>query len=134
MFLAIQLLSRGKCYPIVTEDYKIAIDKAKKQLRGLLYAKNLAPLMLRLAYVFIFVFCNYDVLCDIHVWLLVVCRWNSAATYDVQTKTGGPFGTMRFEAEQNHAANRGLDEAVRELESIRKKFPLLSYADLYQVV
>lgn len=41
----------GKCYPTVSEDYKKAVDKAKRKLRGLIAEKNCAPLMLRLAYV-----------------------------------------------------------------------------------
>ena len=45
------LLTMGKCYPTVTEEYKKAIDKAKRKLRGLIAEKNCAPLMLRLAYV-----------------------------------------------------------------------------------
>ncbi|KAM5583917.1 hypothetical protein ABKV19_003676 [Rosa sericea] len=39
----------GKCYPTVSEEYKKAIDKAKRKLRGLIAEKNCAPLMLRLA-------------------------------------------------------------------------------------
>ena len=41
----------GKCYPVVSEEYKKAVDKAKKKLRGLIAEKNCAPLILRLAYV-----------------------------------------------------------------------------------
>ncbi|CAL9221837.1 unnamed protein product [Arabidopsis halleri] len=28
------------------------------------------------------------------------CRWHSAGTFDCQSRTGGPFGTMRFDVEQ----------------------------------
>lgn len=59
---------------------------------------------------------------------MVVYRWHSAGTYDVKTKTGGPFGTMRHAAEQGHAANNGLDIAVRLLEPIKQQFPILAYA------
>ena len=62
-----------------------------------------------------------------------VYRWHSAGTYDVTTKTGGPFGTMRHKLEQGHAANNGLDIAVRLLEPIKEQFPILSYGDFYQV-
>lgn len=60
-------------------------------------------------------------------------RWHSAGTFDVKTKTGGPFGTIRHPAELAHEANRGLDIAVRLLEPIKEQFPILSYADFYQV-
>ncbi|KAF4391922.1 hypothetical protein G4B88_007497 [Cannabis sativa] len=98
----------SKRYPVVSDDYITAICKARKKLRGVIYAKKLAPLMLRLA-------------------------WNSAATFDVITRTGGPFGTMRLEAEQNHDANTGLTDAVQCLEVIKRQFPVISYADLYQL-
>ncbi|PIA32064.1 hypothetical protein AQUCO_04600020v1 [Aquilegia coerulea] len=98
----------GKCYPAVSEEYKKAVDKAKKKLRGFIAEKNCAPLMLRLA-------------------------WHSAGTYDVKTKTGGPFGTMKHVAELDHGANNGLDIAVRLLEPIKEQFPILSYADFYQL-
>lgn len=61
------------------------------------------------------------------------CRWHSAGTFDVQSKTGGPFGTMRFKAEQGHEANNGIDIAIKLLEPIREQFPTISYADFHQV-
>ncbi|GMP50541.1 hypothetical protein CsSME_00017115 [Camellia sinensis var. sinensis] len=39
----------GKCYPVVSEDYKKAVDKCKRKLRGLIAEKKCAPLILRLA-------------------------------------------------------------------------------------
>ena len=60
-------------------------------------------------------------------------RWHSAGTFDVKTRTGGPFGTMKHPEELAHAANNGLDIAVRLLEPIKEQFPILSYADFYQV-
>jgi len=98
----------GKSYPSVSEEYIKAVDKAKKKLRGMIAEKNCAPLMLRIA-------------------------WHSAGTFDVKTKTGGPFGTMKKEAELAHGANNGLDIAVRLLEPIKEQFPILSYADFYQL-
>ncbi|CAN0874875.1 L-ascorbate peroxidase, cytosolic [Linum grandiflorum] len=98
----------AKNYPTVSEDYKKSIDKAKKKLRGFIAEKNCAPLMLRLA-------------------------WHSAGTFDVKSKTGGPFGTMRYSAELTHGANNGLDIAVRLLDPIKEQFPGISYADLYQL-
>lgn len=60
-------------------------------------------------------------------------RWHSAGTYDLKTKTGGPFGTIRLPQELADDANNGLDIAVRLLEPIKDLFPILSYADFYQV-
>ncbi|CAL9123416.1 unnamed protein product, partial [Musa textilis] len=98
----------GKSYPAVSEEYQKAVEKARRKLRGLIAEKNCAPIMLRLA-------------------------WHSAGTYDVSTKTGGPFGTMRFAAELAHGANNGLDIALRLLEPIKEQFPTLSFADFYQL-
>jgi L-ascorbate peroxidase len=98
----------GKCYPTVSEEYKLAVEKCRRKLRGFIADKKCAPLMLRLA-------------------------WHSAGTFDVKTKTGGPFGTMKHKEELAHAANNGLDIAVRLLEPIKEQFPILSYADFYQL-
>ncbi|KAK4408545.1 L-ascorbate peroxidase 1, cytosolic [Sesamum angolense] len=89
-----------KNYPTVSEEYLKAVDKCKKKLRGLIAEKNCAPIMLRLA-------------------------WHSAGTFEQCSKTGGPFGTMRFKAEQGHAANNGLDISLRLLQPIREQFPPL---------
>ncbi|XP_072975406.1 L-ascorbate peroxidase, cytosolic [Typha angustifolia] len=98
----------AKVYPTVSEEYKKAVEKCKRKLRGLIAEKNCAPLMLRIA-------------------------WHSAGTYDVNSKTGGPFGTMKHSAELAHGANNGLDIAVRLLEPIKEQFPILSYGDFYQL-
>ncbi|KAG6583471.1 L-ascorbate peroxidase, cytosolic, partial [Cucurbita argyrosperma subsp. sororia] len=97
-----------KCYPSVSEEYQKAIEKAKRKLRGFIAEKNCAPLILRLA-------------------------WHSAGTFDKKSRTGGPFGTIRFPNELAHGANNGLDIAVRLLEPIKEQFPILSYADFYQL-
>lgn len=65
-------------------------------------------------------------------WIII--RWHSAGTFDKSTKTGGPYGTMRLQEELNHAANAGLDIALRLIEPIRVQFPILSYADFHQVI
>ncbi|KAK3408809.1 hypothetical protein EUGRSUZ_J00965 [Eucalyptus grandis] len=98
----------GKSYPTVSEEYKKAVEKCKKKLRGLIAEKSCAPLMLRIA-------------------------WHSAGTFDVKTKTGGPFGTMKHAAELSHGANSGLDVAVRLLQPIKDQFPVITYADFYQL-
>lgn len=68
-----------------------------------------------------------------NLFVVCFCRWHSAGTFDVSTKTGGPFGTMRLQEELGHGANNGLDIAIRLLEPIREQFPILSYADFHQV-
>uniref|UniRef100_A0A0E0QD53 Arogenate dehydratase n=2 Tax=Oryza TaxID=4527 RepID=A0A0E0QD53_ORYRU len=98
----------SKSYPTVSDEYLAAVGKAKRKLRGLIAEKNCAPLMLRLA-------------------------WHSAGTFDVSSRTGGPFGTMKNPGEQSHAANAGLDIAVRLLDPIKDQLPILSYADFYQL-
>ncbi|KAL6133342.1 hypothetical protein ACLB2K_065579 [Fragaria x ananassa] len=98
----------GKCYPSVSEEYRKAVEKCKRKLRGLIAEKHYAPIILRIA-------------------------WHSAGTFDVATKTGGPFGTIRDPAELTHEANKGLDIAVRILEPVKEQFPILSYADFYQL-
>ncbi|KAJ8754043.1 hypothetical protein K2173_001941 [Erythroxylum novogranatense] len=98
----------GKCYPKVSEECQKAVVKCKRKLRGLIAEKHCAPIVLRLA-------------------------WHAAGTYDVKTKTGGPFGTIRHPQELAHEANNGLDIAVRILEPIKEKFPILAYADFYQL-
>lgn len=60
-------------------------------------------------------------------------RWHSAGTFDCTSKTGGPFGTMKHQAELAHGANNGLVIAVRLLEPIKEQFPEITYADFYQV-
>ncbi|XP_024188981.1 L-ascorbate peroxidase 2, cytosolic isoform X2 [Rosa chinensis] len=97
----------GKCYPTVSEEYQKAVEKCKRKLRGLIQEKHCAPIILRVA-------------------------WHSAGTFDVATKTGGPFGTIRDPAVLAHEANKGLEIAVRILEPIKEQFPILSYADFYQ--
>ncbi|KAM5559907.1 hypothetical protein ABKV19_021208 [Rosa sericea] len=98
----------AKCYPTVSEEYQKAVEKCKRKLRGLIQEKHCAPIILRVA-------------------------WHSAGTFDVATKTGGPFGTIRDPAELTHKANKGLEIAVRILEPIKEQFPILSYADFYQL-
>nr|QCA42646.1 ascorbate peroxidase [Citrullus lanatus] len=98
----------GKNYPTVSQEYQTAITKARRKIRALVAEKHCSPLMLRLA-------------------------WHSAGTFDVKSKSGGPFGTMKNAAELAHEANRGLDIAVGLLEPIKEQVPILSYGDFYQL-
>nr|CAD1830525.1 unnamed protein product [Ananas comosus var. bracteatus] len=94
--------------PVVDAGYLKEIDKARRDLRALIASKNCAPIMLRLA-------------------------WHDAGTYDVNTKTGGPNGSIRHEEEYNHGSNAGLKIAIDLLEPVKAKHPRITYADLYQL-
>nr|WGU11333.1 L-ascorbate peroxidase 1 [Crinum x powellii] len=94
--------------PVVDAEYLKEIEKARRDLRALISSKNCAPIMLRLA-------------------------WHDAGTYDVNTKTGGPNGSIRFEEEYTHGSNAGLKIAIDLLEPIKAKHPRITYADLYQL-
>lgn len=39
----------AKNYPVVSEDYKKAIEKCRRKLRGMIAEKNCAPIMVRIA-------------------------------------------------------------------------------------
>nr|GFC48594.1 ascorbate peroxidase [Tanacetum cinerariifolium] len=41
----------GKVYPVITEEYRVALEEAKPKLKAFLIENGCAPLMLRLAYV-----------------------------------------------------------------------------------
>lgn len=43
---------------------------------------------------------------------MILIRWHDAGTYDVNTKTGGPNGSIRGEEEYSHGANSGLKIAL----------------------
>ncbi|KAL6545934.1 L-ascorbate peroxidase 3 [Orobanche gracilis] len=93
---------------IVDSEYLKEIEKARRELRALIAIKNCAPIMLRLA-------------------------WHDAGTYDVNTKTGGPNGSIRNEDEYNHGANNGLKIALEFCEQVKSKCPKITYADLFQL-
>nr|PIM97425.1 L-ascorbate peroxidase [Handroanthus impetiginosus] len=93
---------------IVDSEYLKEVEKARRELRALIANKNCAPIMLRLA-------------------------WHDAGTYDVNTKTGGPNGSIRNEEEFTHGANNGLKIAIDFCEQVKSKCPKITYADLYQV-
>ncbi|CAB4287827.1 unnamed protein product [Prunus armeniaca] len=97
--------------PVVNKEYLKEIEKARRDLRALIYSKSCAPIMLRLA-------------------------WHDAATYDAKPKNGvagGPNGSIRNEEELNRSANYGLDIAVNLCEEVKAKHPKITYADLYQL-
>ncbi|XP_057769258.1 L-ascorbate peroxidase 3 [Salvia miltiorrhiza] len=93
---------------IVDSEYLKDVERARRELRSLISGKNCAPIMLRLA-------------------------WHDAGTYDVNTKTGGPNGSIRNEEEYAHGANSGLKIALEFCEQVKSKCPKITYADLYQL-
>ncbi|GER42335.1 ascorbate peroxidase [Striga asiatica] len=96
---------------IIDAEYLKEIERARRELRALIASKNCAPIMLRLA-------------------------WHDAGTYDVNSKTGGPNGSIRNEEECAHGANNGLKIALEfcgKLEQVRSKCPRITFADLYQL-
>ncbi|KAI9322882.1 heme peroxidase [Dichotomocladium elegans] len=64
--------------------------------------------------------------------VLLRLAWHASGTYDKESKTGGSNGaTMRFAPESNHGANAGLGVARDLLEKIKRKYPDISYGDLW---
>jgi len=64
--------------------------------------------------------------------LLIRLAWHCAGNYSKYDQTGGTNGaTMRFAPESAHGGNAGLNVARNLLEEIKKKYPGISYADLY---
>jgi len=64
--------------------------------------------------------------------VFVRLAWHAAGTYDKASGTGGSNGaTMRFPPESTDGANAGLQLARAGLEPIKKKFPGITYADLW---
>ncbi|KAL1511739.1 hypothetical protein AB1Y20_005027 [Prymnesium parvum] len=59
--------------------------------------------------------------------------FRDAGTYDAARDLYGPRASMRFEPEASYPSNRGLDEARKLLEPIKRAAPVLSYADLWQL-
>ncbi|MCO5547219.1 hypothetical protein L7F22_000664 [Adiantum nelumboides] len=97
-----------KAYLAISDEYLYTVDKVKKKLHALTAEKNCAPILVRLA-------------------------WNVARTFDVNSKTCGTFGTIWNLEELAHLATVGLFIAVNLLEPIKKQFPILSYAEFYQL-
>ncbi|CAN0898518.1 L-ascorbate peroxidase 3 [Linum grandiflorum] len=73
--------------PVVDAEYLKEIDKARRQLRALIYGRQCAPIMFRLAF-------------------------HDAGTYDARTRTGGPNGSIRHWNELSRGANSGINVAV----------------------
>ena len=58
--------------------------------------------------------------------------WHSSGTYDAASGTGGSNGAgMRFATEAADPENAGLMAARAFLEPVKRKFPAISYSDLW---
>jgi len=64
--------------------------------------------------------------------IFIRLAWHSSGTFDKATGTGGSNGAgMRFAAESGDPENAGLHSARAFLEPIKRKFPGVSYSDLW---
>lgn len=64
--------------------------------------------------------------------ILIRLAWHASGTYSAKEGNGGSNGaTMRFSPESDDGANAGLHYARDKLEIIKKKYPEISYADLW---
>lgn len=96
--------------PVVNECYWRVIEAARRDLHRSLTQNNnnAAPILLRLAF-------------------------HDAANYDATTKRGGANGSVRFTQELSRPPNKGIENAVRFCEQIKRRHPDITYADLYQL-
>ncbi|KAK2659468.1 hypothetical protein Ddye_006001 [Dipteronia dyeriana] len=69
--------------------------------------------------------------------ILVRLGWHDSGTYNKNIEEfpqrGGANGSLRFEVELNHAANAGLVNALKLIQSIKDKYSAVTYADLFQL-
>ncbi|KAI9818040.1 MAG: hypothetical protein M1827_000664 [Pycnora praestabilis] len=64
--------------------------------------------------------------------VLVRLAWHSSGTYDAETDTGGSNGAgMRYENEGGDPSNAGLQHARVFLETVKEKYPWITYSDLW---
>jgi L-ascorbate peroxidase len=86
---------------------------AQKMIDQIIYEKACGPVMVRLA-------------------------WHDSGTFDKDVDGdwpagGGAVASIRFEPEINHGANAGLVNAIKLLEPVKKEYPDVSYADIFQM-
>jgi L-ascorbate peroxidase len=89
------------------------LSEAQAVIDNILDEKNCGPIFVRLA-------------------------WHDSGTFDANVKgewpaAGGAIGSIRFEPEILHGANKGLSGAVALLEPVKQACPGVSYADIYQM-
>jgi len=101
-------LGLGGIYWAVAENKKPNYEKIRKEIEDLIEKdENRGPTLVRLA-------------------------WHASGTYSKHDGTGGSDGGyIRFNPEAGYGANNGLGKARDWLESVKKKNPEITYADLY---
>lgn len=71
--------------------------------------------------------------------ILVRLAWHDAGTFDQAIPAsnwpacGGANGSIIYEEELSHGANAGLSKALNYLKPLKKKYPILSFADIIQM-
>ena len=64
--------------------------------------------------------------------IFIRLAWHSSGTYDKETATGGSNGAgMRFATEAGDPENAGLATARAFLEPLKRRFPAVTYSDLW---
>ncbi len=105
-----QLYFRPK--KVTPYEYKMYMMKIRERLIKLMTEQKCYPILLRFA-------------------------WSDAATYDHSVKKwpncGGANGFIRHKKELSHHSNAGLSKAMTYIDSIKKDFPHVSYADIIQM-
>jgi L-ascorbate peroxidase len=94
--------------PVDVAALKADLASAKKDVAALIQSKHCNPILLRMGF-------------------------HDAGTYDRNTGQGGAVGCSHFPANIGAIQNAGLPVAVSLLTEIKKKHPLVSWADLFQM-
>ncbi|GBG24311.1 L-ascorbate peroxidase T, chloroplastic [Hondaea fermentalgiana] len=91
------------------QEYTKALLECREELRAFIDKMNCGPIMVRAA-------------------------WHDSGTFDVSKPgVGGANGSIRKSEELGHDANAGLDKALRYADNFKKKYPVLSVADILQM-
>jgi L-ascorbate peroxidase len=96
----------------VDDDYVVTFRAAQRAVRYLLLSDNAAAAL---------------------AMPLIKLAVHDAVTFDENTRTGGPNGSIRVGRELARAENVGLEGAMAALEGVKAKFEAVSYADLIQL-
>jgi len=70
--------------------------------------------------------------------IFVRLAWHDSGTYDKNVTgpwplAGGAIGSIRFDPEITHGANKGLINAIKLLEPVKAKYQDVSWADIFQM-